>query len=200
MFLSQEEVWGDGRFRRSTMTVPGPRADGLEWRVAGTLIPSNLNSIRTSKMLPLVRFAAFLVATLAFASTANAWSTPRVAVERFLKFEMAGGRLSAWPFHKYLAVADDYDEPGWDMVEVVESWRIGAIQCSDNRTCRVSVTFAYARTASAKDSQIVAHPTGGTAAVAFVAVEDKGQWLLESSNGTPRISVTVYRREHPGQL
>jgi len=146
------------------------------------------------------RWTAVLAATLAFSGAANAWPTPREAVEQFLKFDMAGGRLSAWPFHEYLAVADDYDEPGWDMVEVVESWKTGAIECSDSRTCTVSVTFTYARTASAKDAQVVAHPTGGTAALTFVAVEDKGQWRLKSSNGTPRISVAVYRREHPGQL
>ncbi len=148
----------------------------------------------------LVRSTALLVATLAFSSTACAWSSPREAVEQFLKFEMAGGRMSAWPFQKYLAVADDYDEPGWDMVEVVESWRIGLIQCGNNRTCTVGVTFTYARTASAKGAQIVPHPSGGAAAVSFVAVEDKGQWLLKSSNGTPRISTAVYKREHPGQL
>jgi hypothetical protein len=142
---------------------------------------------------------ALILAAAVMTPIAHAWSSPREAIEQFLRFDTAGGRMSAWPFQKYLAVPDDYDEPGWDMVDVVKSWRIESLRCDDHR-CSAHVSFVHAPTAAAKDDQIASHPDGGVDAVEFVAVRVAGEWLLESSNGMPRISLDVYRRKHHGAL
>ena len=84
------------------------------------------------------------------------------------------------------------------MVHVVKSWRIGSLQCSQRR-CSAHVSFTYAPTATATDDQIVSHATGGVESVEFVAVQVAGEWLLESSNGTPMVSLDVYRRGHRGK-
>lgn len=129
----------------------------------------------------------FLAALGAALSAQAAAPTPQAAVEQFLKFELEGGRLQSWPFQHYLAVAPGYDEPGWDQVHVVESWKAGPARCEAGR-CKVTVSFSYTATEKLGAEQVIPHPGGGTEQVEYVAVERGGQWLLESSNGAPRIA------------
>jgi len=130
------------------------------------------------------------LAALGAALSAQAAPTPQAAVEQFLRFELDGGRLQPWPFQKYLAVAAGYEEPGWDQVHLVEAWKAGEPRCAANR-CKVTVSFTYAPTAKMGAEQVVPHPDGGTEQVDYVAVQKDGQWLLESSNGIPRVSAAV---------
>lgn len=142
--------------------------------------------------------AAFACFLLAFTSAVHAWPSPREAVEHFLQFELDGGRLAAWPFDKYLAVPKDYEEPGWDEVHVVQSWKIESLRCSDRR-CSVHVIFAYVPTVKLGGAQVVPHPDGGTETVDFVAKQVAGSWLLESPMGAPRISLPTFKRDHLGR-
>jgi hypothetical protein len=122
------------------------------------------------------------------AASAHAWPTAQEAIDRFLAFELAGGRLRSWPFHQFLAVPEDYDEPGWDAVSVVRSHSVGPMQC-EAAGCSVDVTFTYACMES--------RPQGGSEVVRYVAVQAGGSWLLESSNGHPRIAESEYTRRFP---
>lgn len=133
------------------------------------------------------------LAALCVAFSAHAAPTPEAALQQFLQFELDGGRLQAWPYQRYLAVPAGYEEPGWDTVHVVQGYQAGAPRCAAAR-CTLTVTFAYAPTASLGAEQVVAHPEGGSEQVEYVAVQQDGQWLLASSNGTPRVSLAVLKK------
>jgi hypothetical protein len=143
-----------------------------------------------------MRLAAPLLAGLLAVAPipAFAWPSPQQAVERFLDFELAGGRLQAWDFHRYLAVGPDYDEPGWDQVHVVERHRVSAVRCETTARCVADVEFTYAGGASPTR---IAHPAGTTEVVRYVAVHAGGEWLLASTDGAPRVDGNAFRRLVP---
>jgi hypothetical protein len=145
-----------------------------------------------------MRLLVALVACLA-APIANAWDTPRKAIDEFLKFELGGGRLQSWPFTKYLAVPPDYDEPGWDEVELIEEAKVLPLSCSETR-CQAPVEFTFTATRGKSLQQVTEHPNGGKQTLTYVVVKRKGQWLIENSNGLPRVSYKAYKKLYPNGL
>jgi hypothetical protein len=145
-----------------------------------------------------MRVPVFVLAALA-ASAAYAWPTPQQAINEFLKFELAGGRLAAWPLGKYLAVGSDYEESGWDVVHLVQDAKVKSLACAQAR-CVAEVQFSYVPTATLRAEQLVAHPTGGTETVRYVVVQVGQAWLLESANGIPRLALAEYKRRFPDGL
>ncbi len=135
-----------------------------------------------------------LVGALLFAQAASAWNTPMDAIQHFLKFELDGGRLKSWTFGKYLAVRDgEYDEPGWDVVALIESYKIQNLSCSgESCTARVSFQFVPTKTLTFKD--IFSHPDGGTEIVEYKIVQSNSQWLLEPSDASPKVYLSTYKR------
>jgi hypothetical protein len=122
-----------------------------------------------------------------------AWPSPREAIDKFIAFELAGGRLMAWDFSKYLAVAPGYEEPGWDEVHVVRSGVVQGLRCSEE-ACAADVLFTFEPTAGWKSGQFAAHPRGGHERVSYRLVRHGGQWLLAGSEGKPRVSLATWRR------
>jgi hypothetical protein len=149
---------------------------------------SGLSDLRAKIMRKIIALGALCLSPLA-----HAWPTPQAAVEEFLKFEQDGGRLQAWPHANYLAVAANYEEPGWDEIHVIKSYQVGAPRCEGER-CKVSVAFVYEPTAALGLQQVVARPNGGTESLDYVAVQKGGTWLLESSNGAPRVTPAAIKR------
>lgn len=136
-------------------------------------------------------FAACGFVIAALAPAAHAWPSAREAVTRFLQFELAGGRLQSWPFHRYMAVPPGYDEPGWDEVQRVKSHKLLKLACKPAR-CVAAVSFAYAPSPQ--------HPQGGQETVEYVVVRVRGSWLLESSNGAPRVLVQGHRPGYDARM
>lgn len=128
-----------------------------------------------------------------------AWQSPRQAIEEFLEFELAGGRTVSWQFDKYLAVGSDYDEPGWDELELIQDARVLSLVCAKQR-CTVEVEFTFAPTERLKLTQITQHPKGGNQVVKYKIIKTKGQWLLKAANGAPRISHAAFKRLYPDGL
>jgi len=136
-----------------------------------------------------------LAAALLCCASAHAWPSPRQAVDQFLRFDLAGGRLQSWPFRKYLDADAGYDEPGWDMIHVVRNYRIASIRCRKG-VCRAAVVFAYPDIALASE-RIHPHAAGGSETVVFTVVKANGNWLLAGSEGAPRISQAEFERRFP---
>lgn len=145
-----------------------------------------------------MRLLAILIACFA-APVANAWETPRQALNEFLQFELEGGRLESWPFKKYLAVGPDYDEPGWDEIELIQDVKVLPLTC-DKTQCKAPVEITLTATGGENFQQVTPHPNGGKETVTYVVVLRKGQWLLASSNGKPRVSYAAFKRRYPNGL
>ena len=135
-----------------------------------------------------------LVGALLFSQAASAWDTPTDAIQQFLKFELGGGRLKSWSFGKFLAVRDgEYDEPSWDVVDLIESYKIKNLSCSaESCTARVSFQFVPTKTLTFKD--IYPHPDGGSVIVDYKIVQLNSQWLLEPSDASPKVYLNTYKR------
>jgi hypothetical protein len=136
---------------------------------------------------------ALVIALATLSLDALAWPSPREAIEEFLKFELAGGRLQSWQFKRYLAVDDDHDEPGWDVVHVVEGAKVLSLACGP-RKCTAKVEFTYAPTESFTSPGILPHPKGGSETIEYTIVRAGGEWLLQSTRDCPRVSYLELKR------
>lgn len=140
--------------------------------------------------------AALLLAPL----PALAWQTPQQAIDRYLAFEIGGGRLSAWPFERYIVAPEGYDEPGWDVVHPVRNARRRRLHCSGER-CSVQVVFDYADTdALPPDWQLLPHPRGGRETLVYEVQRVPGPqgWRVVSVLGPPRVGMAALRALWPG--
>lgn len=140
-----------------------------------------------------------LIAALVLSASAHAWETPQQAVSEFLKFELGGGRLQAWPIEKYLSVGPDYDEPGWDLVHLIQEAAVLTTSCAKD-TCATKVKFLFVPTAPLKLNQVVSHPDGGSEVIEYTTVRKDGSWFLKSSNGIPKVSYAEFQRRFPNGL
>jgi hypothetical protein len=131
---------------------------------------------------------ALLLSTQAFA-----WQTPHQAIDEFLQFELSGGRLQSWQFNRYLAVGEDYDEPGWDGVHVIEKAKLISLACSESR-CIARVQFNYVPTKAFKSPNVIPHPDGGSEILEYTVVHSGNEWLLQSSGDYPRVAYTELKR------
>ena len=145
-----------------------------------------------------MRNISMLLAGLFASGSALAWETPQLALSEFLKFELSGGRTSAWPLTEYLAVEKGYDEPGWDMVSLIRRHQVLALRCSGER-CTAKVQFEFQPTKRLKSEQLLPHPEGGREVVEYPLVRVNGEWLLADTKGTPRVSYTAYIRRSPNR-
>lgn len=136
-----------------------------------------------------------LIAALLCCMPAYAWPSPRQAIEQFLQFELAGGRLKSWPFRKYLDVDAEYDESGWDMIHVVRGYKVKSIRCR-RETCRAKVVFSYPAAPLASE-RIHPQPVAGTETVVYTVIKADGSWLLAGSEGPPRVSQAEFERRFP---
>ena len=137
-----------------------------------------------------------VVIAIAFAMIschASAWSSPKEAVERFAAFDFNGGRLDSWDEYEtnYTYMPDDYDEPGWDAVVVVEKFSVGEPVCSARR-CAVPVTYQLVPTKSLNDRYAVSHESGGSEVLTFDVIEKHGVWKIDPSPIQPRVSLEIY--------
>jgi len=140
----------------------------------------------------------FLALCLVACNPAFAWHSPKEAIEHFLSFELNGGRLSStnWKAYteKYIAAPPDYDEPGWDQVAVVTSWKTSNPRCTSQNRCTVEVRFTLLPTAELNDPSVIAHPAGGTETLTYKIVRHRKDWRIEPEMPAPRILDTHYRK------
>lgn len=146
------------------------------------------------------RFARLLLAVSVLAPLPLlAWDTPQQAIDRYLAFELDGGRLQAWPFARYIVAPAGYDEPGWDVVHAVRNARRRRLHCEGER-CSVEVVFDYAATdALPAEWQVAAHPRGGRERLTYTLQHQPGPhgWRVVSVLGPPRVSMRVLRALWP---
>jgi len=139
-----------------------------------------------------------LTLCLATCNPALAWNSPKEAIDRFLSFELNGGRLTSlnWKTYteKYIAAPPDYDEPGWDQVTVVTSWKTSSPRCTSRSRCTIDVSFTLLPTADLNDSNVIAHPDGGTETLTYKLVKHRKDWRIEPEMPAPRILDTHYRK------
>ena len=141
----------------------------------------------------MIRSALLTLVMLSFASTADAWETPRQALDEFLAFELDGGRLQSWPFATYLDVVDEYDEPGWDSVHVVRGAEVVSFDCAKTQ-CDARVRFDFEPTTTFESERAMPHPDGGSETLEFTVVRSKGQWRLAASGDYPRVTLDALRK------
>lgn len=129
-----------------------------------------------------------------------AWSSPNEALDEFLRYELNGGRLTGehWNDYvtKYIHAPAGYNEPGWDEVTVVETYKVGRMQCESVSKCRAAVTFVLAPTPALSNASRHAaeHPQGGTEETSYELRRTDDGWRVEPSFGAPRIYLSVYRK------
>ena len=126
---------------------------------------------------------------------AQAWPTASEAIDRFLQFETAGGRLQAWPMHRYLAPDVGEEESGWDTLSVVRAWHVDEMTCEPHR-CTASVRFVFAEVPAKLRDQVQAHAAGDSQLVSYSVREHGGQWMLggEAKQLPPFVTLDALRR------
>ena len=140
--------------------------------------------------------ALLLVVLAMFAMRAQAWPTASEAIDRFLRFETAGGRMQAWPMHRYLAPDVGEDESGWDTVSVVRSWHVDKMTCEPHR-CIAEVRFVFDEVPAQLRGQVLAHAAGSSQLVSYSVRESGGQWMLgeEAKQLPPFVTPDALRRQ-----
>lgn len=136
-----------------------------------------------------------LISLFSVTISAFAWDTPREAVTKFVEFDFNGGRLSSdnWDKYteKYLHASDDYEEPGWDTVVVVDKFSVGQPVCASDK-CSVVVIYQLHPTRSLR-GPVVPHKNGGSDSLKFTVKNRNGVWKIEPDNlDYPRVSYQKY--------
>jgi hypothetical protein len=148
-------------------------------------------------------FKALMAIALSWvALPALAWNSPKEAVEKFVEFDFNGGRLLPvdWAAYleKYLHINGDYDEPGWDMVTVIDGYSVGQPRCTAS-ACAVSVKYRLRPIRLLNDRSVIPHRNGGTQSVRFTVKNKDGAWKVEPDPKRffpdyPRISDDTYQQ------
>lgn len=146
---------------------------------------------------------------LSLSLSVAAWETPQQAISEYLEFELNGGRLSSklWNMYisKYVHVPEVYDEPGWDMATVIDTCKIGDINCVSTSACTAKVIFTLYPTAKLDGLWVFEHKTGGIATALYPLVKKNNDWRVEPADsktpgqGAPIISIETYR-SHQNRL
>jgi hypothetical protein len=124
---------------------------------------------------------------------AQAWPTPKRAIDEWLSFELSGGRLQGWVFSRYFNAPANYDEPGWDMVHAVRSAKAENMQCA-SQSCTAKLVFVYEPTKPLKAEALFEHPTGGSEAISVKLTKVQNEWLLEPITHAPCVAVNELKR------
>lgn len=140
----------------------------------------------------------FLTALTIFAITsmARAWETPSQALTEFLNFELNGARISSerWSqLRTYLAMPEDYSEPGWDEATVVKRYRVLGVECASATRCQARIEFDLFPTAGLRTPAVEDHPKGGKKILQYQLVALQGSWRVEAGFGAPVITIQTYR-------
>jgi hypothetical protein len=144
----------------------------------------------------------FLLMLISLSINSHAWDSPDMAVSELIKFDLDGGRLTSekWDIYTsmYLAgLPEDYEEPGWDQVTIVKSYKISNVECSGN-VCSVEVEFELFPTEGLKNGQFIEHPKGGIEKVVYTSIKEGLSWKVQTAQSAsgivgPHISITTYK-------
>jgi len=139
-----------------------------------------------------------------FSCSVAAWETPLQAISEYLKFELSGGRLASekWKIYisKYIDAPEGYAEPGWDMITVVNNYKIGEINCTSSTTCAANVSFSLYPTEKLNNPSVLEHKQGGNLAAKYYLVKKGKEWLVQPGapgalgEGAPVASIETYHR------
>ena len=140
-----------------------------------------------------MRIFAVVLLALVHAS-AHAWPTPKQAIDKWLTFELSGGRLQSWTFSRYFNAPANYDEPGWDMVHAVHSAKVENMQCA-SRSCTATLVFVYEPTKQLKAEALFEHSTGDTEAIPVKITKVQNEWLLEPIAHAPCVAADELKRQ-----
>ncbi len=148
------------------------------------------------------RFCAFLLILISINSCA--WNSPEAAVLELLKFDMSGGRLTSTNWKKYTTeyladLPEGYDEPGWDAVTIVNSFRVSGVRCTEAH-CKVEVEFELFPTSGLKPGPFNRHPAGGIEKIVYVALKRGASWKVRAAQDPselvgPHISIGTYKSQ-----
>lgn len=142
--------------------------------------------------------SVFLAFFITACSSASAWDSPHEAIDQFLIYELYGGRLTGWSWKtyttKYITAPANYEEPGWDEVTIVKSWKISGPVCSSKSRCTVRVIFSLLPTSGLNDPNVVPHDNGGEEVLSFNLERNRRGWFVAPEIQSPRVLETTYRR------
>lgn len=154
------------------MAAAAERVGARSYTAAMTRVPT-----------PIARALAPLLLTLA--TLAQAAPSPGEALDEFLRLELNGGRLEA--------------APAPSRVTVVETYKLGRVQCDSVSHCRAPVRFVLAPLQGAAGA--ADHPGGGSEDVSYDIERGDDGWRVTPDGSAPRIYFSVYRkRVAPGAV
>ena len=124
-------------------------------------------------------------------ATALAWDTPLAAMEGFLAWELAGGRLQTDEENmaRHVHLDPDTEGGGADTLAVTDGYRIDTPRCKADR-CEVKVHFHLPGMKDAHDLFVANGKKARTEKIPFVVTKRDGQWRVhwESLPGQPYVS------------
>lgn len=142
-----------------------------------------------------------LVSCTAVSTLAHAWATPRDAIERFMRFELEGGRLEGNSLamsrrREFMRISPGDDAPGWDRVELVHAYTVERVECASDTHCTATVRFVFDGSLIL-DVSVVPHIDGETGVATYGIVNDDGRWFVTPPDGPPRLFSPVHRNRTP---
>jgi hypothetical protein len=139
-----------------------------------------------------------IIAIALVSTSTHAWETPKKAILEFLTFETNGARLTNEKFCQYvtmyIAAPKEFAEPGWDIVTLIENYRLLGIKCPSSKRCQATVEFVLAPTRNLQTPSVFEHPDGGKEIKTYVIVKRGKSWLLEPDFSPPIITIQTYYR------
>ena len=126
----------------------------------------------------MIKVAAVILAM--FPVMAQAWDTPQQAVEAFVRWEVAGGRLSSDSegTEKHVHLEPDYGGIGADTVLVSDAFRIGKLRCKGDR-CQVTVEWNLPANTGGYEA-IGNGKRARTERVTYAVLTIDGDWRIDS--------------------
>ena len=137
---------------------------------------------------------------------AAAWESPQAAIDGFLAYELAGGRLqtdnAGLARHAYLG--EEYESIGADSISVTNRHTVGQVRCQRDR-CTVSVRYWLPAASNYDGLPVDNGPRPRQQEVQYVLRQDDGQWRVDadSLSDTPYVSeagLLAFLASQPEQL
>jgi hypothetical protein len=133
----------------------------------------------------------------------QAESTSDLALKALIEFDLSGGRLSSLNWDTYTKelmtdVPEGYDEPGWDMVTLVDSYRVTQKECEKD-ICTYEVTYNLYPTINLSSYMVIEHPTGGVKKIKYTVIKRKNLWKVKAPQSaaetvSPHISFETFQK------
>lgn len=115
--------------------------------------------------------------------SAQAWESPQKAIDAFLAYELAGGRLQSDPqgLARHVHLDAEHEGIGADTITVVGSHRVSAPQCRGKR-CSVQVDYQVPAASHYGDLPLTNGAQERSESVRYQLQQRQGQWRVEATS------------------